>query len=53
MGFKGTALNWLKSYFSDRFQFVQINDDAMIASNETVRKSGVIFDCHWNKSLGS
>ena len=23
---KGTALNWFKSYFSDRFQFVQIND---------------------------
>ena len=27
---KGTALNWFKSYFADRFQFVQINDESSV-----------------------
>ena len=27
---KGTALNWFKSYFSDRLQFVQINDESSV-----------------------
>ena len=27
---KGTALNWFKSYFSDRFQYVQINDESSV-----------------------
>ena len=27
---KGTALNWFKSYFSDGFQFVQINDESSV-----------------------
>ena len=27
---KGTALNWFKSYFSDRFQFVLINDESSV-----------------------
>ena len=27
---KGTALNWFKSYFSDRFQFLQINDESSV-----------------------
>ena len=26
IGIKGTALDWFKSYFSDRFQFVHVND---------------------------
>ena len=32
---KGTALNWFKSYFSDRFQFVQINDESSCAPKLT------------------
>ena len=27
---KGTALSWFKSYFADRFQFVQINDESSV-----------------------
>ena len=27
---KGTTLNWFKSYFSDRLQFVQINDESSV-----------------------
>ena len=27
IGFKGTALSWFKSYSSDRFQFVHINNE--------------------------
>ena len=27
---KGTALNWFKSYFSDRLQLVQINDESSV-----------------------
>ena len=27
---KGTTLNWFKSYFSDQFQFVQINDESCV-----------------------
>ena len=27
---KGTALNWFKSYFSDRLQFVQINEESSV-----------------------
>ena len=30
MSIKGTALNWFKSYFSDRFQFMQINDESSV-----------------------
>ena len=29
---KGTALNWSKSYFSDWFQFVQINDESSVCT---------------------
>ena len=29
---KGTALNWFKSYFSDRYQYVQINDESSVRS---------------------
>ena len=28
IGIKGTALSWFKSYLSDRFQFVHINDES-------------------------
>ena len=32
IGIKGTALNWFKSYFLDRFQFVLINDEGHLCA---------------------
>ena len=32
IGIKGTALSWFKSYLSDRFQFVHVNDKSSVYS---------------------
>uniref|UniRef100_A0AAQ6IH18 Reverse transcriptase domain-containing protein n=1 Tax=Anabas testudineus TaxID=64144 RepID=A0AAQ6IH18_ANATE len=32
IGIKGTALEWFKSYLSDRFQFVHVNDESSMHS---------------------
>ena len=32
IGIKGTALGWFKSYLSDRFQFVLVNEESSIVS---------------------
>ena len=33
IGIKGTALSWFRSYLSDRFQFVHVNDESSMRTN--------------------
>ena len=43
IGIKGTALSWFKSYLSDQFQFVNVNDESSVKAKVNTEFHKVLY----------